>query len=223
MAMTSDEIETDVDDWPDFSDQEIVGRHLDLLRSRLTVDLATKLCSICPINCFYNSHILHRRHDMKAYLQLLLAILPLVPHSTFLNMFPKSCGGCAIFQFYAIAALHPSLNVEVHSLLKALLFDEQEQILSMLPEVNQMAVMIKKDYRRREDPFPYVANCLDLGRKNQESKIVGALAAMIRSGKFLDLMKNHDQRAIEIAKTLINDDKEDFFFTFRLGDLLKNI
>jgi hypothetical protein len=151
---------------------------------------------------------------VEPYLQLLLGILRLVPHSTFLRMFPKGCGGCAIFQFYSIAALNPSLDFLVKSLLKALLFDEQEQILSMLPEVNQMAVMIKQDYKRRENPFPYVANCLDLARKNQESKIVGALGAMIRSEKFLDLMKNHDKRAIKIAREMINDDKETFDFEF---------
>jgi hypothetical protein len=218
--MSSNEIETDMDHWPEFTDKEAV-EHLNLLRSRLTVDIATKLCYVSPINSFYYSEILHNERVMEPYLQLLLDILRLVPHSTFLCMFPKGCGGCAIFQFYAIAALNPSLDSVVKSLLKELLFDEQEQILSMLPEVNQMAVMIKQDYKRREDPFPYVANCFDLGKKNQESKIVGALGAMIRSEKFLDLMKNHDERAIKVAKEMIDDDKETFDFGFSLDSLLK--
>ena len=54
--------------------------------------------------------------------------LQLVPHFTFLKIFSRSCSGCIIFQFYALAALHPSLDLEVRSLLKALLFDEQEII-----------------------------------------------------------------------------------------------
>ena len=71
-------------------------------------------------------HIWMSSHALKAYLQLLLAIIPLVSHSNFLQMFPKSCGRCAIFQFYAIAALHFRLDVEVHNLLKALLFDDTQ-------------------------------------------------------------------------------------------------
>jgi hypothetical protein len=48
MAMSSNKIETDMDHWPVFADKEAV-QHLNLLQSRLTVDMATKLCNVCPI------------------------------------------------------------------------------------------------------------------------------------------------------------------------------
>ena len=105
-------------------------------------------------------HIWMSSHALKAYLQLLLAIIPLVSHSKFLQMFPKSCGGCAIFQFYAIAVLHPRLDVEVHNLLKALLFDDTHK-------VRDMTKMIRRHFKRRKDPFPYIANCLDLAKEKQ--------------------------------------------------------
>ncbi|CAF0947017.1 unnamed protein product [Adineta steineri] len=223
MATDSDTITDGTDDWPAFTDYETVVEHLNSLRSRITVDIATRLCDKCPINYFYNRHILRNRIFMKSYLLLLLDILSLVPRFTFLQMFPKGCGGCTIFQLYAIVFLHPSLVDEVHNLLKALLCDDEERILPMIPEMHDMARMIRKDYKRRESPFPYNAVCLDLGRKNQEAKIAGALGAMIASEKFLHLMKTHDEKAIKIAQEMIKDDKEYFDFGSPLNSLLETI
>ena len=224
MTTTSEEIGADTDSWTDLTDGETLVERLNSLRSRLTKDLAKKLCGQnCPIYSYYKSGVLHRWTSMKAYLELLHDLLPLVPRSTFFELFPKRCGGCAIFQFYAIAALHTNLDCEVRKLLKALLLDEQEWILSRIPEVRHMARMIREDYKRREDPFPYVANCLDLGRKNQESKILGALGAMVNSEEFLKLMENRDERVIRVAREMIDDDKETFFFDFRLSDRLETI
>lgn len=224
MATISDDIDDDTDNWTNFTDGKSAVEHLNSLRNRLTADLATKLCEKSyPIHSFSKSGILYSSNSMKAYLQLLYDILPLVPRSTFLELFPKGCGGCAIYQLYAIAFMHPHLDGEVRNLLKALLMDEQEWVLSMIPDVKHMARMIRQDYKRHDHLFPYVANCLDLRKKNQESKIVGALGAMVRSEEFLDLMEKHDERVIRVAKEMIDDDKETSFFSFRLSDRLKTI
>ncbi|UJR17539.1 hypothetical protein I4U23_004434 [Adineta vaga] len=85
-----------------------------------------------------------------------------------------------------------------------------------------MARVIRRDCKRKDYSFPYCTVCLDLAKEYQESKIVGALGAMVQSEKFLDLVKNHDERAIIVAQEMFNDDEKTFDFDYQLSLRLEN-
>jgi len=88
-------------------------------------------------NSFYQASTIYSQEVMGVYLQLLNDIFLRVERMQFFQMFPKGCGGCVIYELYAIVALHPSLHIQVHNLLKLFLRDEQERLLSLIPnEVN---------------------------------------------------------------------------------------
>lgn len=225
----SDLFETriDTDSWPAMTTVETVFQQLNSLRNRLTVEMAKKLCSGWPFIEFYDSNIIHESRVMKAYLELLLGIVRLVPRSYFFGLFPKGCGGCAVFQLYAIVALHPGLDKELQDIMKILLNDEQERLLSLIPTARRLAQLVRNDYHLREFPFPYAASCLyltiDLTRKDQGSVIVCGLGAMIQNENFLLLMENNDEKAILVAKKMFYDNKTDFFFSSQLCDFLKEV
>jgi hypothetical protein len=196
---------------------------LNSLRSRLTVELALKLCKDCAIGSFYAERTLHSRQAMEVYLQLLIDIFPMVPRSRFFAIFPKDCGGCTVNQLYAIVALHQSFHVQVHNLLKSLLCDDRERILSLIPDVHEMSRIVVRDYNIPSEPFPDYTVCLSLARNSQGRKIVEALGAMMQDTGFLDLVKNRDERAVKIAKQMFSDDGDERDFPYLLRNLLKSI
>ena len=82
-------------------------------------------------------------------------MVPLVSRSTFLNIFPKACFGCATLQFLCSLCSHPVLENEVNMLFCELLYDPHGDILHR-NDIRHMAMMVRQAYKRSGDPFPYV-------------------------------------------------------------------
>jgi hypothetical protein len=137
MAMSLDDTECNSDTWPRDRHERTVIEKLNSLRSRLDGNLAKKLCDGWPFDSFYAARTINSQQLMTIFLQLLNDLFLRVKRMQFLQMFPKRCDGCVIYELYAIVALHPSLHIQVHNLLKLLLHDVQEHLLSLIPnEVN---------------------------------------------------------------------------------------
>ena len=216
------EAKINADSWPELTDVQTVCHQLNSLSGRLTVKIANELCGHWPFWKFYESNILYDLNVMRAYMQLLIGMVRLgLDNIRFWGMFPKGCGGCAVYQFFAIVVLHPSLDGEVRQLMKLLLNDEKERLLSIIPDIRQLAQMVRQDYKRKEDPFPYAACCLDLTMTGQGSIVVAGLGAMVQNTTFLSLMANHDEKAILVAKKMFYENKTDFHFDFQLSNFLK--
>lgn len=215
-----------MDTWPDLkADEATIVNHLDSLRNGLTKETAEKLSTYGSCQFWVFSKYNAEEYDdaFESYLKLLLDIARLVPRSTFLNNFPKSCAGCAIEQFFSIVAMHPTLHSEVAVLLQELLYDKNKRILQMLPDIEELARMVQDAYDTNDYPFPYIALCLRLERKSEIYKIVRALGSMIASHKFLQQMEKNTEEAILIAQKMINDLEDPFFSDWALTDLMKDM
>ncbi|CAF4261821.1 unnamed protein product, partial [Adineta steineri] len=213
-------------EWPDPNAKEVtVVNHLNSLRDELTEDTATKLSKngSCPFWNFASYNARGYENVFRSYLILLLDITRLVPRSTFLEIFPKSCGGCAIAQFFCIVAMHPALHSEVYDLLRELLCDKNGKILEMLPDSNEMVRMVRKAYERTDYPFPYIGVCLDFDHKTEAYKIIEALGSMIGSDGFIQLMSNDTEKGISIAQKMITNLKDPFRSDAELYNLLKDM
>jgi hypothetical protein len=215
-----------MDEWPYLKTNEAtIVNHLDSLRDRLTEETATKLSKYGSCQFWNFAEYNARRYEnaFRSYLKLLLGIARLVRRSTFLGIFPKDCGGCAIAQFFCIVAMHPILHSEVYDLLRELLCDENGRILQMLPDIKKMALMVQHAHGPTDYPFPYIGVCLNFDRKSEAYKIIRALGSMIASDKFIQLMKNNTEKAIPIAQNLISNLENPFHSDSELSQLLTDI
>ncbi|CAF4934570.1 unnamed protein product, partial [Rotaria sp. Silwood1] len=140
---------------------------LNALRDGLTSETATKLCSQLGCGyliCFVKSDTFHYAKAMSAYIHLLISIAKIVDRPTFLEPYPKGCGGCASIQFFCMVSLHPELAKDVFDLFRVLLNDDEGEIVTK-DEVLAMGTMMRRQYKRRENPFPYMGNCLDFTKE----------------------------------------------------------
>ncbi|CAF1516272.1 unnamed protein product [Adineta steineri] len=224
--LVQEEEKSITNEWPDPNAKEVtVVNHLNSLRDGLTEDTATKLSKngSCPFWNFASYNARGYENAFRSYLTLLLGIARLVPRSTFLGNFPKSCGGCAIAQFFCIVAMHPALHSEVDDLLRELLCDKNDKILEMLPDSNEMVRMVRKAYNRTDYPFPYIGVCLDFDHKTEAYKVIKALGSMIESDGFIQLMSNDTEKAISIAQKMITNLKDPFRSDIELSRLLNDM
>ncbi|CAF2737624.1 unnamed protein product [Rotaria sp. Silwood2] len=181
--------------WPDTSlpENQLV-LELNALRDGLTSEKAAQLCS--QLGCgyliqFVESRTLHYATAMAAYIQLLISIAKIVDRRTFMEPFPKSCGGCASIQFFCMVNLHRELANDVFDLFRVLLNDDEGEIVTK-DEVLTMGTMMRSQYKRHYDPFPYMGNCLDFTEELR--MMTDKLRDLITNEKFgLAMQKNRTQ------------------------------
>ncbi|CAF1396697.1 unnamed protein product, partial [Adineta steineri] len=211
-------------DSPDGKDNQMsIVQRLIHLRKELTIESASKICEDDSINNFvyhlYEADHLNYKYAFQAYINLLRAILPLVPRSTFLRIFTKSCPGCAALEFLCILCLHPVLKNDVHSLFCELLFDTNGDILTR-KDICQMAMMIRKAYKRTDYKFPYSPNCLNFNEDNEAVQKILAVGKLFASDKFCALMKTNPIIGARMAHDMFYDLGDDFHQSRVLDTLL---
>jgi hypothetical protein len=198
--------------WPNARDNESkIIEQFKFLQDHLTEESAVQFCKSSPdcgfLFALYNANHLHYEGAFQSYLSCLRTIVPLVSRSDFLRMFPKSCPGCVTFQFLCILCLHPILENEVNYLFRELLCDSRGDILYR-NDIRQLTMMIQQVYKRREDPFPYMGNCLDFEEESQEYKKAQAIGQLLSSEQFCQLMKSNSIIGAQIAHQMMKNLQE---------------
>ncbi|CAF3715370.1 unnamed protein product [Rotaria socialis] len=73
-------------------------------------------------------------------------------------------------------------------------------------------MMMRRAYKRREDPFPYIDYCLDYDSESQGFKMAYVIGALFSSDQFCELMKSNSvvgaQVAHEMVKNLADSDRQ---------------
>ena len=195
--------------WPNASGYEFtIIEQFQTLRNQLTTESAIQLCERAPGAGFLAE--MHRVHNLRyegafqSYLRFLRSIVPLVPRSKFLRMFIKSCPGCAALQFLCILCLHPSLEDEVTSLFRDLLFDRQGLIVD-LDYIVQLAMLVQGGFKRLDVSFPHMGNCLDFDQKSEGFNKAFVLGQLLSSDQFCELMKSNAAAGAQIAHEMIKN------------------
>ncbi|CAF3336881.1 unnamed protein product, partial [Rotaria socialis] len=178
--------------WPDArkDNESTIIEKFKLLKDQLTQESAHELCRNAS-GCGFLYELYDVKHldcegAFQAYMIFLRAIAAMVPRSSFLHIFPKSCSGCAISQILSILCLHPTLENEVNNLFCELLFDTHGDILNR-DDIRPIAMMMRRAYKRREDPFPYIGYCLDYDRESQGFKMAYVIGVLFSSDQFCEL------------------------------------
>lgn len=211
--------------WPDArkNNESTIVQKFKLLKDQLTKELALELCRNAP-GCGFLYELYDAKHldyegAFQAYINLLRAIAALVPRSNFLNIFPKSCSGCAMLQILSILCLHPVLENEVNNLFCELLFDTHGDILNR-DDIRQIAMMVRRAYKRREDPFPYVGYCLDYNSESQGFKMAYTIGVLFSSDQFCKLMKSNSVVGAQIAHEVLKNSTDSDWQSQQLHKLL---
>lgn len=79
---------------------------------------------------FYEADELDKKKAIQAYLLTLQHLARLSKRDSFLNLFPKGCGGCFSLQMFCIVYLHKGLAIEVFDLFRILFNDENGAIVN---------------------------------------------------------------------------------------------
>lgn len=211
--------------WPTirYRDESDIIEQFKLLEDQLTTESALGLCRNGPGCGFlfelYNARCLHYEGAFQAYLNLLRAIASLVPRSNFQQIFPKSCAGCAVLQILSILCLHPILENEVDTLFRVLLCDEHGHILNR-DDIRQIAMKMRRAYTRRDNPFPFMAYCLDYDRESEGFKMAYVIGVLFSSRKFCELMKSNPILGARIAHDMLKNPDESDNQSDQLHELL---
>ncbi|CAF1005488.1 unnamed protein product [Rotaria magnacalcarata] len=196
--------------WPDArkDNESTIVKKFKLLKDQLTKELALQLCRNAP-GCGFLYELYDAKHldyegAFQAYMMFLRAIAAMVPRPSFLYIFPKSCAGCAMLQILSILCLHPVLENEANNLFCELLFDTRGDILNR-DDIRQMAMMMRRAYKGREDPFPYIGYCLDYDRKSQGFNMAYVIGVLFSSDQFCELMKSNSVLGAQIAHEMVKN------------------
>jgi hypothetical protein len=95
----------------------------------------------------------------------------------------------------------------VNYLFRELLCDPRADILHR-NDIRQLAITIRQVYKRREDPFSYMAYCLDFNSESQGYKKVQAIGELFSSEQFCQLMKSNSIAGAQIAHQMMKNYQE---------------
>jgi len=157
-------------------------------------DAATAFRSLLPsMGCgilapLERAGMLHSPNAVGAMLELCLSMATAHPEEL-LKVFPKGCGGCTYMQLAIPVALHPELDVLAAAVMGALIGDTNFRVIET-GELNLMGEGLKAAYKRKQDPFPFIGNCLDF-----ESPLYGFWSQTTISNKVGAMLQSSRLRA----------------------------
>ena len=137
-----------------------------------------------------------------ALVDLLSDVVPRISKKDLRSPFPKRCSGCFVFNFLCLVEMYPNVAGPVETIFRSMLGDKQGVIVEP-GEVQQLARAARRQYKRRDDPFPYMGNCIDFGLGDPFTEGVVRLGRLLLSEDFPQLMESEPSKAIELAKRFL--------------------
>lgn len=121
----------------------------------------------------------------------------------FCGIFPKSCPGCIGLNLVCAAQLLRDTRLVCH-VVGQLLNDPDCEIFT-IEEMDVCRELTLRYYRRRDDPYPYMGNCLDFGFTNPFIDTMIKFGNLIQSSFFSSKMLTHRKECIEYVKAYITN------------------
>lgn len=184
-----------------------IAKQLTNIQKKLTEDSAIELCNK---RFFHNFLIQSYQTDepdyecvYHAYINLLRAILRLVPRSTFFDLLKRNCPECLVMELLYILFLHPVLENDVYLLFHELLFDVNGDIVTQ-GDILQMTSMLQNVYGSSIKCCP---RCLGYKSRELPNEVMDkaqAIGKLISSDKFCALMKTSPMIGTWVAQELFH-------------------
>jgi hypothetical protein len=130
---------------------------------------------------------------LQALIQFLTAVCTrLKDPRDVLYPFPKGCAGCFVLNLVCAAACYPGVADDVEECFRTICGDRHAKVVER-GEVAAMAKVFRDTYSRKEDPFPYMGNCIDFPHS---ANVAVATGNLLFATKIRTLLRNDEQRGI---------------------------
>ena len=121
-----------------------------------------------------------------------------MPREAFAGLFPKGCPGCVALNIFCAAEIL-SDTAAVHNVIKLLLNDPNGEIVS-LDDVNRMCRRSRTMYKRSDDPYPFMGNCIDFQMRSDFVTWMELVGSLIKSPSFAAAMERDRAACVDYVR-----------------------
>lgn len=137
---------------------------------------------------------------MRLSLMMIIKSVDYLPVNKIAEYCPKGCSGCFFLNILLFAGMCPSLKSEVKQAFDTFLVNPE---YVEMHEIEMFLALSKKQYTRKDDPFPYIGDCLDFDWNSKFVETCVQMGRLCRSESLRKLTINDRRESERLVKKFL--------------------
>lgn len=192
------------------SEEEFLSRMNDLSSNISDENSAIKalkfIGSYCGFILLYQPEDIHFYDGQRLSLKIIRKCLKFCKGEKIAEYAPKGCPGCLFLNILLFCGMSPKLNKDVEKTLGSFLGNSK---LGQLFKVDKLIKMSITNYKRKNDRYPFMGNCLDFGMESEFVKMCVRYGNLLISEKVRKMVVDNSPEIESLIQNFINASSEE--------------